>query len=236
MLTELGRDELIAYGAGYPGALLVTQAGYTTGIATEAGAPLGELLPAGYLEELVKARQEVEAAAGDKANVAAESKDATHTQNTWLRDAKVLRRKIASRGRRARRLGRKVPDVLTVISRAATVAPVLDQLTKMTAALKDHLPAMGAGAQALLDEATRIHGGLGTADADQEHKRLAKLPEKVRDFYAAKGALYIGLKVVNDAGQELFAHDPAAAGRFNLKILYRRGIAPAGGPTPAPPV
>ncbi len=57
----------------------------------------------------------------------------------------------------------------------------------------------------------------------QEVKRLSTLPAKVRDYYAAKGRLYVGLKVINDAGHELHASDADAAGRYNLKILHRRG-------------
>ena len=89
--------------------------------------------------------------------------------------------------------------------------------------MKANLPALGAGGQELLDEGTKLHDQLAAVDAQQEHSRLAKLPAAVRDFLGAKGMLYIGLKAVNDAAQELHADDPAAAARFNLKILCRTG-------------
>ncbi|MDI7270101.1 MAG: hypothetical protein QME96_19100, partial [Myxococcota bacterium] len=90
-------------------------------------------------------------------------------------------------------------------------------------AKRKNLAGMGKNAQALLDEGVRLQAALATADAAQEVKRLSTLPAKVRDYYAAKGRLYVGLKVINDAGHELHASDADAAGRYNLKILYRRG-------------
>ncbi len=131
----------------------------------------------------------------------------------------MWRRKVASRGRAMQRLGRKIPDTLVTITASRTVAPVLNQIGKMTAALRKNLARMGKKPQALLDEGVRLHAALSTADADQEVKRLSTLPAKVRDYYAAKGTLYVGLKVINDAGHELHAGDADAAGRYNLKIL-----------------
>jgi hypothetical protein len=49
---------------------------------------------------------------------------------------------------------------------------------------------------------------VGTA---QEQKRLGALPEKVREYYAAKGALYLGLKRLNDAGRALHGDELAPA-------------------------
>jgi len=37
-----------------------------------------------------------------------------------------------------------------------------------------------------------------------------------------KGTLYTALKVVNDAGHELYADNATAAARYNLSILQRR--------------
>ena len=89
-----------------------------------------------------------------------------------------------------------------------------------------------------LDEGTKLHDQLAAVDAQQEHARLAKLPTAVRDFLGAKGLLYIGLKAINDAAQELHADDPAEAARFNLKILYRTGAPrrPRGAGSDAPTV
>jgi hypothetical protein len=57
----------------------------------------------------------------------------------------------------------------------------------------------------------------------------------VANFYARKAELYIGLKIINDAGHELYAHDAASSSRFNLSLLYRRGVSGTSAPAPTPP-
>jgi len=177
MITEINRDELIRIGSGLRGAQLGTQAGYTLGISDQAGEPFAALLSVGYLEEVRAAKATVDLASGDKTNMDEESKTATVGQNAALRAAKVWRRKVVARGQRMRRQGRVVPDVLTTVTRASTVAPVLKQVVDLTSSLRENLPAMGEGAQALLDEGLRLHDGLSTADSDQEVKRLSTLPD-----------------------------------------------------------
>lgn len=93
----------------------------------------------------------------------------------------------------------------------------------MTASFEASLSLLGAAkAQQLLDEAKAALAALSQADTEQEVARLASLPAAVREFYATKGLLYVGLKIINDAGQELHAEDPGAAGVYNLSILHRR--------------
>jgi hypothetical protein len=93
---------------------------------------------------------------------------------------------------------------------------------------------LGPGIEPLLEQGRALQAALAAADATQEQARLAALPDKVRDHFAAKGALYLGLKILNDAARELHADDAAAAARFNLKILYRKAPA-AKAPAAAPP-
>jgi hypothetical protein len=76
---------------------------------------------------------------------------------------------------------------------------------------------------------SKLRDQLTGVDVEHERKRLSDLPDAVRDFSAAKGKLLIGLEVVNDAGHELHAGDSTAAGRYNLKILYRRTPARSAG-------
>jgi len=223
MITALETDELVRLGSGHRAEALIVQAGYTLGIAVEDGDELAELLADGFLDEVRNAVTEVDQRSKERQNAETEARDATRAQTSALRDAKIWRRKVAARGRRARRQGHNVPQVLTQVGRATTVTQVVKQLGDMAAALEKSLEVMGGkSGQALLDAGTKLRDQLTGVDAEQERKRLSDLPEAVRDFSAAKGTLLVGLKAVNDAGHELHADDATAAGRYNLKILYRR--------------
>ena len=90
-------------------------------------------------------------------------------------------------------------------------------------------------AQALIDEGRKLCDALIAADGSQEVARASSLPKVVADFYARKAELYVGLKIINDAGHELYAHDPASSSRFNLSLLYRRGVSGTAAPAPTPP-
>jgi hypothetical protein len=72
-----------------------------------------------------------------------------------------------------------------------------------------------------LPDAVRLFDALQQADAAQEQTRAAYLPASVTAFYARKGELYLGLKVINDAGHELHAGDLQAAAKYNLSLLHR---------------
>ena len=176
---------------------------------------------------------ELNAARQDKTLMAEDSKGATRGQNRALRQAKLWRRKVVKRAGRAHTMGEEVPAALLHATKASTVPDVAAQLKAMTALFEANLAIMpGAGAEALLAEGKSLLDNLESADAAQEQKRLSELPGKVRAFQEKKGALYVGLKVINDAGQELHAQDVPAAGRYNLAILYRK---PPPGPPPAEP-
>jgi hypothetical protein len=224
MITELGKDDLVALGVRHRVAYLVQQAGYTLGLAAEDGAALEALLEPGYVGEVSEAADAVRGARGDRALIEAEAKEATQSQNQALRQAKVWRRKVVRRAQRMARMGRSVPDVLAKVTHAASVPQVAEQIERMLPALDQHQARLGgSAAQSLIDEGKRIVTELVSADAAQEQKRLAALPAALRDYFEAKGRLYVGIKVLNDAGHELHAEDAAAAGRYNLKILHRRG-------------
>ena len=110
----------------------------------------------------------------------------------------------------------------------------MTRLTEMVKLLESNLANLhGAGLDELLAEGKALMASLGAADAKQEQKRLKELPDAVRRFYQNKGELYVGLKVVNDAGHELHADDAEAASRYNLSILYRRAAKPRGNGEPA---
>ena len=62
------------------------------------------------------------------------------------------------------------------------------------------------------------------------------MPAAVTAFCAKKGELYTMLKVINNAGHELYAHNLAEAAKFNMSILHRRGPqAAAAEPVPPAP-
>ena len=82
----------------------------------------------------------------------------------------------------------------------------------------------GKDPKVLLDEGKGILSRLASADADQDVKRLRDLPGALRRFYELKSLLYFAIKAINDAGHELYADDAIGASRFNLHILYRRGV------------
>lgn len=224
MITTLSRDELIRLGVRLRASYLVQQAGYTLGVAAidERGleAIVGDLA---LLEEIAAARAQVEAALADRAMMAEESKALTSTQDQRVREAKVWRRKIAARVSRVRRQGKTaVPESLARVGRAATVPALLAQLTTTLGHVEQHLEDLGgATARPLLEEGRALHAELSLADQAQETARLAALPAKIADFCAAKGLLYVGLKVLNDAGRELHAAEPARAAQYSLSILHR---------------
>lgn len=215
----------IELGMRYRGGYLVAQSGYTLGVAAADEDALAPLLPAGYLAQLEALRAEVQRTAGDKAVVAEESKHATSSQDDAVREGKVWRRRLAARARRAQRMGADVPAPLLHVGRAATVPALLSQLQSDVSLLEAHGDALSvAGDPApLLAQGRDIQQRLQDAEQAQETKRLEALPAAVQAHYLAKGKLYTALKIVHDAGHELWADNAAQAARYNLDILYRNG-------------
>lgn len=224
MITEKPVEELVAIGARLRTAYLLQQFGYTIGIAADDEEGIEEIVDDPQLIEEIGAMGEtVKVAAQDRELMEQEAKDLKKRQDVLLRKAKVWRRKVAARAARARHRGKDVPEVLCVIGPASTVPAITAQLTVMTATFATHIAILGGErAQALLEEGKAILTDLSTTDAEQEVARLTRLPQKVREFYVAKAKLYLGIKIINDAGRELHAEDPKAAAAYNLKILHRR--------------
>jgi hypothetical protein len=227
-------------GAHHRASYLVQQAGYTLGLAAADGAALSALLPPNYLDQVAQARNDVDHARQDKVNMEAESKQATNAQNIQVRAAKVWLRKAVKRSQRAQRQGATVAAELTQIGRTQTVPAILEQVSKVLALLASHateLDSLGPPTQPLIDEGQQLYDTLQQVDADQERTRAAVLPASVVAFYTRKGELYVGLKVINDAGHELHAQDPQAAAKYNLSILNRHpGQAAAPSEQPEPTV
>lgn len=225
MITQKPESELVAIGAGLRTAYLVQQAGYTLGVAAEDEEAIEAIIEdPQFLEDVSAERATVAAAIKDRGLMEQEAIQLTADQNGLLRRAKVWRRKVVKRARRAERRGHDVPDVLLSVGRANSVPTVTAQMTIILASFEAHLPTLGG--PELLAEGTTLLTDLSRVDAEQEVARLATLSAKVRALYISKAKLYLGLKIINDAGQELHADTPDRASQYNLKILHRRPPAP----------
>jgi len=233
VITTLSREKLAEFGIRYRADYLVEQAGYTLGIAAQDGPKLAELLPERYLDGVKAALDRVNASMGDKALIRSEAKQATVEQNKAVAEAKVWRRKVMNRCRMAGRMGRDMPVELVLISEARTIPAIAGQLDNMVKLLEASQGSLPGSAAVLIQQGQGISKALREADARQEVKRLKELPDTVQAFYINKGMLYIGLKVLNDAGRELHADAPVAAAKYNLSILHRHvGNAKPGQPVP----
>ena len=222
MITELGKEELIAIGARFSGGGLVAQGGYTLDIARSRGAALSNLLPDKYLDEVKAAIDEVRERAKDKEATEQESKFATSAQNEAIRHSKIWMRKAVRRSKRAMHMGKEVPDALLQMPSNAKMKEFTQAMDRMVKDFEKYMANIpGSDTPAFLAEGKAAANALLGADADQEVKRLSKLPEKVREYCIQKGMLYKGLKVINEAGRELFVNEPTLSETFNFKILYR---------------
>jgi len=231
MKIDLTHDQLVELGSRYRSSYLMEQYGYTNGLSVAEGAPFAALLPANFLAETKTVADRVVVFMNDKTLLETDVRDATQAQNKALQQSKVWRRKVAMRAMSAKRLGAGVPDELCLMTQAKTVPAMSIQMDAMIKLLTAHAALLaGPDIQQLVNDGRTLMTTLKTVDADQELKRLKSLPDKVQDFYEAKGTLYLCLKTINDAGQSLHADRPELAHRFNLKIMHRH----AGQNQPAP--
>ncbi|MDO9069168.1 MAG: hypothetical protein Q7W05_12010 [Deltaproteobacteria bacterium] len=235
MITNLPPEELMSMGERYRADYLVEQGGYSLGIAAKDGKTLAVLLPVNFLAEVRAALDSVSSAMKDKTVAAADSKSATVSQNAAFAGAKLWRTKVMHRCRRAASMGKPMPDELVHVNKAKTVPAVISQMDKMTKLLETNKADLAADTAALLKQGLELTAALKAADAGQEVKKFKDLPDAVRAFYQNKGLLYIGLKVINDAGRELHAGEPEKASQYNFSILRRNhGKKAQGEADPAP--
>lgn len=231
-----------ALGARQRGPYLIQQAGYTLAIAAAEGADITALLPAGHLEKTARLRDDLVAALGDKTVHAAEAKQATNAQNDQMHGATVWVRKVAKRCQNAIHLGVALPPEVTRVGSPPNVAGMIEQISKALAVLGERTAAMdavGPPTTPLIDTGRQLFQSLQDADSEQEQAHAASLPAAVLAYYLKKAELYIALKIINNAGHELYAGNPSLAARFNLSILHRHGPSlaqptPPPGPSPTP--
>ncbi len=223
MISEMGGEGLTGLGVRFRAAHLVEQASYTLELAAQDGRALDGLLPAGYVSEVRRIVNSILGAMAFPDVVAGEAREVAQASSKELRAARSWRRKIARRAVRARTIGREVPDVLTRVSDVDTAAAVAAQLSAMLAWVEtdpDLLPGDDIGA--LIKEGKKLVAQLGNGKVSEQAARLAALPATDQKFSEEKGLLFVGLRVINDAAQELHLRDRKAAERFNLDILRRR--------------
>jgi hypothetical protein len=226
-----------AIGMRFRGSYLVQQAGYTLGLAALAGTPLAGKLPPNFLERTAAVRDEVDKAMQDKAVRNAEARQATGTQNQLQRQGKIWVRGVGRRCQSGMQLGAPLSPDLGKLSSPATVPGLLEQMNRTLSLLAKHAPdmdAVGMPVQTNIDEGRKIVEALQKADSEQERVRFVDMPAAVLAFCAKKGELYTLLKVINNAGHECFAENPAESGKFNMSILHRHGQ-PSAAPEPTPP-
>ncbi len=224
IFAKVSRREFVELGSRLRAGNLLQQAGYTMEIERGVRDALSAILPPGYVDEIEEARLEVEEGIRSRTNIAAEAKEATQSQNAVLRRIEDWRRRVRAISRIVERTGVAVSEGLTVMGRyRRTLATTLHEVEKCIGLLEQHRPDFGAtpGIDGLIEGGKALRRELRAVDAEQEAKRLAHLPAAVADFYAAKGRLFAGLKMVNEAAKYHFADDPEAAGRFNLSILHK---------------
>jgi hypothetical protein len=223
MITKMAKADIIELGVRNRAGYLLEQCGYTMGLAKLDGSALADLLPAGYLDEVVQVADEVRVAYKKKELAMEESKSSTEHVNELVRQAKIWRRAIVCRALRAKRLGEEIPDGLLKTENPSGVAGIsvqIEKMLKLAEANAGSLP--GTDVKALIKEGETLAKNIAALDSEQAVNLLKNKPDAVKDFCYEKGLLYIGIKVINDAGRELHAGDPTAAAKYNLSILYRQ--------------
>jgi hypothetical protein len=237
-ITSLPDTELVAMGARLRAPYLLQQANYAIELARSEGERLAKVTAPGLVDKVAKVRDKVTQAFEDKTVKAAESKLATEAEGSAMRSLKEWGRRAVARSSAAVRAGALISEAMRQAPSARTVPAWVAQAQRMLSLLGEHAPAMdkvGAPTQSLVDEGRRLLDALIAADGNQELTRASEMPAAVSTFYARKAELYLGLKMLNDAGHELHAHDPQSSSRFNLSLLYRRRVAGTTAPQPSPP-
>lgn len=220
MLTQLHHDELLIIGARVPAERLVAQAAHTLRTAAREGRNMERVLPRGYLAEVRRCLEEVSQAQRQREIREVERRHLDEVVAEAFHEAKVWRRHVAHRIQEALHLGIPVWEELVRIREARTAETLSQNLIAMVELLEPHIGQLpGQDWKAVLDRGRRLAETLdATLAASRLH--LHRLPESVREYYAAKGRLYMALKVINDAGWSLHSDSGAEAARFNLDILY----------------
>jgi hypothetical protein len=219
MITTISQEELMAMGSRYRTDHLDEQADYTLGLVSRDGTSLISLLPKGYITEIKDSQGRLIRAMQDSEVSEADLQGAAALENAAFAIAKLWRFKVLHRCRRAASLGWPMPQELVREDRAKTVPDVIVLMENMTKQLENYQEYLAPDTESLLALGQELSAVLREAEADQVIKTFQDLPETVKEFYRNKGLLYVGLKVINEAGRELHAGDPEKAAQYNFNIL-----------------
>jgi len=223
MLSAMSREGLVGIGARFHAAHLVEQAAYTLELASHEGSALDRLLPAGYVDEVNRVVRSVQGAMSLPALTAAESREAREASSREVRAARSWRQKVARRAVRARAIGRDVPDALCRVSELDSASDVATQVSSMVAWMDAEAALLpGDDIGSLAEKGKALAKKLADRNVGEHAARLAQLPATDQRFCEEKGALFVGLRVINDAAQELHSRDRESASRYNLSILAGR--------------
>jgi hypothetical protein len=238
-ITSLPEIELVRMGQRLRSAQLLQQASLTIPQSRAVGEPLAKLMRPGFIDLVEAVRLSVAKAFEDKSVLEEEAKLSTESQHEAMRLVKEWSRRAVARANSVLLSGATLPEQMAYIPDARSVPARTGQVQRLLGLLVQHAATMdkvGIPTQPLIDEGRQVLDALIAADSGQELKRAADLPASLANFYARKAELYTGLKMINEAAHELYAHDPLSSSRFNLSLLYRKGPATTTQPTPnAPP-
>jgi hypothetical protein len=218
--------DLVRMGLRLRSAYLLAQASLTIPQARAVGEPLAKLMRPGLIDMVDKLRASVAKAFEDKSVMSEEAKLSTESQHAAMRSVKEWSRKAVARANAVLLSGATLPEQMALIPDARSVPARTGQVQRLLGLLVQHAATMdkvGVPTQPLIDEGRLVLDELIAADSGQELKRGSALPASVANFYARKAELYIGLKMINEAAHELYAHDPLSSSRFNMSLLYRKG-------------
>jgi hypothetical protein len=223
MISEMGREDLLGLGARFRGVHLVEQATYTLELASQDEMALDRLLPAGYVDEVRRVVKSVLSAMSFPDVAAGEAREVAEASSRELRAARSWRRRVARRAIRARALGRDVPDVLSRVSEVDSAAAIATQVSSMVTWMETNAALLpGGDIQSLAKEGKALAMKLGNGKTSELATRLAQLSATDQRFCEEKGALFVGLRVINDAAHELHAGNRESASRYDLSILRQR--------------
>ncbi len=218
-MATMTENERVEIGARFNGEKLVQRAGELGKQAEQDGLKL----PAGFLDRVktgadtVKTmRQDQTVAKDDVPSGTAGQGEAFAALKDWVADAveatdNAFEDDPEQRDRFHRlgaKIGRSVPRLL---DRAVTLLPLLQDPKVMPAIAEWGFDA------ARLAEGDQLIAELRAADNTQE-VAVNNLPGKSRDYYLAKGNLYLDLKRLSRRGRRHFAKDAARASAYVLGL------------------
>ncbi len=161
----------------------------------------------------------------------------TAEQATAMHDLKADRKRLTECVVRAFRHSPELANFRRDTYQGTTIANFCTDLHRKLAFAKEHeaeLAPVGAGKEFQAAMETKLRAL--ESDSGAQEAAIASLPDNNRAFCEAKGRLYFLIKDIINAARALHNKEPEAAAKYNLKVLYRRGVKAKAevSPTPTP--